>query len=554
MENSHLEGEAHSFDAAASQELRSLIAAAVETHGPLPLPQSTGVTDAAAPMTSAHGTLTFAEFAEIVDAINDITATATDARIIRAWNATLTKLLATALTQVSQQSGYRRALSDTLQARSGRTIPWKDAMPAATGVAFLYNFSPFQDTGATVASKRIRNFERSFDVISCSFLHRKKQDYTVESIAEPYITSKYFLPLAPSWASWEPFKAFAVRASAFAEKKLRNGAQYDMMYSRAMWAPSMFAAKLFKSRHPEIRWVAEFSDPMSLDVEGLPRGGEVPDDALSRAFIEDIVAEYPELRDQDFSIFSLAETLVYAFADDIMFTNSNQMKEMLDHISSDRLRDRVKSKAIVSNHPTLPRQYYLREDSGYVVDDAKLNLGYFGEFYSSRSITEVTSAMRTLPEELRKRVHLHVFTNFIPSGPGNQRPRNMSKRQYDDYVRRAYDGVGAEGIEDQVTFNASLPFLKFLATTEKLDYLIVNDAKTGSHHSVNPFLPSKWSDYAGSSAKSWGFVEPSSILSSKPVTVKTPVGDALAARTALWKMVEEKFGPYQEGVNHADPA
>ena len=183
----------------------------------------------------------------------------------------------------------------------------------------------------------------------------------------------------------------------------------------------------------------------------------------------------------------------------------------------------------------------MREASKYEVEDSKLNLGYFGEFYSSRSITEVTAAIRTLPDRLRERVHLHVFTNFIPSGPGNQRPRNMSRRQYEDYVKRAYDGVGAEGIEEHVSFNASLPFLKFLATTEKLDYLIVNDAKTGSHHNVNPFLPSKWSDYAGSSAKSWGFVEPNSILSQKPVTVKTSVGDALGARAQLWDMVLEKF-------------
>lgn len=549
MESSHLESVPTHFDFEVSQELRSLIDSAITTNGPFVSQANSNHSVAHGSSSASAAPMTFAEFAALVDSINETMAASTNGADIKRWKATLSDLLTTALRHVSAVPGHRQALSDVLQSRPNRQLPWKEAMPPATAVAFLYNFSPFQDTGATVASKRIRNFERTFDVISCSFLHRKKQDYTVESIAEPYISSKYFVPLAPSWASWEPFKAYALRASAFADKKVEHGARYEMVYSRAMWAPSMYAAKLFKEMHPRIHWVAEFSDPMSLDVEGLPRGSELPEDDLAKKFSDEIFAEYPELSEQKFSVFSLAETLVYAFADEIMFTNSNQMQEMLDHISSERLRKRVESRAVVSNHPTLPRPYYLRQDSGYVVDEEKLNLGYFGEFYSSRSITEVTSAIRTLPEQLRSRVHLHVFTNFIPSGPGNQRPRNMSKKQYDDYVRRAYDGVGAEGIEDQVTFNASLPFLKFLATTEKLDYLIVNDAKTGSHHSANPFLPSKWSDYAGSSAKSWGFIETGSILSSKPVTVKTPVGDALGARTALWSMVEEKFGSIQEGEN-----
>lgn len=485
--------------------------------------------------------LHFDDFVELIDALNHASLMSTSGEEIRELRKVKIEILRLAIADTATFADRRRALSDLLQSRPNRDIPWREVVPKAKGIAFLYNFSPFQDTGATVASKRIRNFAQTFDVVSCSFLHRKKQDLTIECIADPYIASKYFLPVAPSWASWEPFKTFAIRASNFAQRKVESGAQYETLYSRAMWAPSMFAAMLFKKRNPSIQWVAEFSDPMSLDVEGLPRGGKVPDDELTREFISDLETKYPELVGTQYSVFSLAEYLVYAFADQIMFTNSNQKSEMLDRISSSDLRRHVESKAVVSNHPTLPREYYLREASKYEVEDSKLNLGYFGEFYSSRSITEVTAAIRTLPDRLRERVHLHVFTNFIPSGPGNQRPRNMSRRQYEDYVKRAYDGVGAEGIEEHVSFNASLPFLKFLATTEKLDYLIVNDAKTGSHHNVNPFLPSKWSDYAGSSAKSWGFVEPNSILSQKPVTVKTSVGDALGARAQLWDMVLEKF-------------
>ena len=420
-------------------------------------------------------------------------------------------------------------------------FPWALVQSAPNALAFLYNFSPFQDTGATVASKRIRNFAKTFDVVSCSFLHKKKMDATVERIGDPYIHEKYFLPMNASWASWEPFMAFAEKAAAFAEQLVATGNQYEMCYSRAMWAPSIYAGMLFKEAHPEVEWVVEFSDPLSLDVEGLPRGGKVPEDRFSAAWRSKISLDFPDCEDVDFTVFSLAEYLAYSFADQIIFTNSNQKITMLECIESPALRERIEKISVVSNHPTLPRDFYLAEPSNYEVDDTKLNLGYFGEFYSSRSIHEVTSAMRSLPPHLRERVNLHVFTNYIPASEGNQRPRNFSKAQFDALVKRAYEGVGAWGIEDNVRFNASLPYLKFLGTTEKLDYLIVNDASSGEHHSVNPYLPSKWSDYAGSSASTWAFVEEGSILSSKPATVHSPVGDAYAARQTLWQLIEEKF-------------
>ena len=431
--------------------------------------------------------------------------------------------------------------SDYIQAHSSTSFPWNSVLPAAEGIALLYNFSPFQDTGATVASKRIRNMGKTVDVIACSFLHKKKQDTTVETIAAPYVGSRYFLPLAPSWASWEPFSTFTLKANDYAEKLLEENPKYDFLYTRAMWAPSHFAGAFFKLNHSHIRWIAEFSDPLSLDVEGLPRGTAVTDDDLSRFFISKIAEQFPDLDQEKITVFSLAELLPYAFADELLFTNSHQLETMLEHIPSIALKERVQEHARVSNHPTLPREYYGIETSDYKVNADVVNLGYFGEFYSSRSITEVTAAMRTLPDALAKRVHLHVFTNYIPAGEGNRRPRNLSKKQFDDLVERAYHGVGAYGIEDRVTFNPSLPYLKFLATTEKLDYLIVNDAQSGQHHEINPYLPSKWSDYAGSSAKTWGFIEDGSVLSTKPIDVKTPIGDALSARVQLWDIITEKF-------------
>lgn len=446
------------------------------------------------------------------------------------------------LRDVLQQADpqQRREITDLIQGASS-VFPWDSVRPSSEGLALLYNFSPFQDTGASVASKRLRDFGRSVDVIACSFLHKKKQDFTVEAISQPYVNRKTFLPLNPSWASWSPFKAFAVQASRLAEGFMASNGGYDFVYSRAMWAPSLYAGAEFKLRNPEVRWIAEFSDPLSLDVEGLLRGGPIVEDEVSGPLRRRVEKLYGGIPAEEFTIFAFAERLVYAFADEIIFTNEHQKQTMLATISNPELAARVERHSRVSNHPTLPRPYYERLGSPYRVDPDFVNLAYFGEFYSSRSIREVTSAMRGLPSVLRDRVRLHVFTNYIPAGENSRRPRQFSKAQFDALVARAIDGVGAQGMEDQVALNSALPYLEFLATSDLMDYLIVNDARSGDHHEVNPYLPSKWSDYSGSRAKVWGFLEEGSILSSKPVTVKTPVGDVYSARDALWSMVVDKF-------------
>ncbi|PQZ96531.1 hypothetical protein CQ017_17520 [Arthrobacter sp. MYb224] len=444
---------------------------------------------------------------------------------------------------ISQLSKYERTrFNDQLATTHNLDVEWSRLQQKPNALAVLYNFSPYTDTGAVVASKRIRASGDSYDVIACSFAHRKKIDGTIERIAAPYVYSKFFLPMVPSWATWSAFKAYAIRASRMAQDKINAGSQYDYFYTRAMWAPSHYAGVLIKKQNPTLKWVAEFSDPLSLDVEGLPRGGAPLDDEFVRELTGPIEAEFGLISEEERTIFSLAEIIVYAHADEIVFTNDHQKSIMLSHIYSEKLKQRVAEKSTVSNHPTLPNEFYEAEVVDYEVDSNLVNLAYFGEFYATRGLTEVTTAIRMLPEKYRSMVHLHVFTNYIPVSGSGARPRGMSAQAYNDLVDRAISGVGAHGIEHQVTLNGSLPYLKFLGITKKFDYLLVNDARSGEHHSVNPYLPSKWSDYAGSESKSWAFVEDGSSLSLKPATVQTPLGDISAIAEGLIRIIEEKLG------------
>lgn len=436
----------------------------------------------------------------------------------------------------------KRQVLDALSAEKDVDIPWKKFWDERRGLAILYNFSPFTDTGAVVASKRLRERGSMVDVVGCSFANRKKIDVTIERIAAPYIDERTFLDLVPSWATWPAFKAFSRQALAHIRRREEAGKQYEFLYSRAMWAASHYAAGQYKLNHPGIPWTAEFSDPLSLDVEGLPRGGVVERDEFLAPLLDPIEAKYGVIPPEKMTIFGLAEIIPFAMAETVLFTNDFQRETMFNHVYSPTLLERLKTVTEVINHPTLPAAFYNMTPVDYHVDDSKLNLAYFGEFYATRGLTDITTAIRMLPASRRKQVHLHVFTNYIPVGEKGHRPRNLSRKAYDDLVNRAIDGVGAHGIEDQVHLNGSLPYLEFLGVTKQFDYLIVNDARSGTHHAVNPYLPSKWSDYAGSTAKSWAFVEEGSSLSQKPATRLADLGDVDQATRQLAEMLDEKFG------------
>lgn len=442
---------------------------------------------------------------------------------------------------IASDDDLRRKVFDLLTVSDvAQHLRWEALRPKTSGLALLYNFVPFADTASTVASKRLRQFARTMDVISCSSLNRKKIDPTISVVSRPYVASQAFLDLTPSWSSWEPFERFCREGLREIAALERSGREYAVVYSRAMWAPSHYLAAAYRQRSPAVRWIAEFSDPLSLDVEGNSRGQELPRHDFLQTLIRPVEAVYGQIPPDQFTIFRLAEILPFALADSIVFTNEHQMATMLETVYSDRLAERVVAHAEVSNHPTLPSAYYKARPVEYEVDPTKVNLAYFGEFYATRGITDVTVAMRMLPVEVRENINVHVFTNFVPESGLNVKPPGMPQQAFDNLVKRAQDGVGASGIEHLVTFNASLPYLEFLGVSTAFDYLIVNDAHSGAHHRLNPYLPSKWSDYAGSTAPTWALVEDGSVLSTKNAALTTPVGDPNAARAVLWDLVERK--------------
>jgi len=316
------------------------------------------------------------------------------------------------------------------------------------------------------------------------------------------------------WANVERFCAEGQRE--IRAREARRG-RYLSVYSRSMMPASHVLAALYKASHPKTPWTAEFSDPLLVDTRGERRTAPAEGDAADtlrdeldrRGFAAPGVGE----------MFELVEAAVYAMADTIIFTNELQRDLMLDHVASPELRERARRIAVVSPHPQPDPELYFAApvEAGFFPD--VVNVGYFGVFFGIRSIASLVSPLAALDESERARVRLYLYV-----------PKPVP-------VRRQ---VAELGLDDCVEVAGFVPYLEFLNLATQFDWLVVADSAATEHHGVNPYLPSKLSDYLGSGTPVWAMVEAGSPMSRWPGITTTPVGDVEAATEQLRQMIAKK--------------
>jgi poly(ribitol-phosphate) beta-N-acetylglucosaminyltransferase len=415
---------------------------------------------------------------------------------------------------------YPQCREEVLSSIRRRNLPWFpfDTLNEGTAkdLAILYCFVPYQDTSALVSARRIRERGVTTDVISNRLDRVRTVDNWAQEIAHEYIDRSIVTKTPQAMGAWSSIRAFADACIERAEGLMARKGRYRSVYSRAMWPASHFAAAALKARHPSIRWIAEFSDPMLHDVHGEIRADLAEEDELITSLREAIAATGFHMP-QDLRMWEWVELIAYALADEIVFTNENQRSYMLGYAKSPELAERAANVSLVAHHPTLPEEFYTRSQSKYCLDPSQVNIGYFGVFYATRGLDEVMAALAGITESARTRLRLHIFTHAA------------------DEARTEVD---QRGLSDVVVLNDYVPFLEFLNLTTRFDVLIVNDASTKDHHPLNPYLPSKLSDYLGSGTPIWSIVEEQSVLSRMHTEYQSAIGDVSAAKEILLSMAD----------------
>ena len=398
---------------------------------------------------------------------------------------------------------------------------WEELNSGADSKSLVVSFCfpPFSDPSSSVAAKRIHDWKEPVDVICNDMSAVRKTDWTLKAVSAPYVCKLTKLDAPNYFSDWGALRNFGEKAKlAFVENQ-RAGRKYEKLYSRALWAGSHLAGILIKmSSGNSIHWIAEFSDPLRYDVTGKQRNGPIGHDAV----VEQILAEIytsglPEV--DVASVFDLIEAGTILLADELIFTNVNQ-RQVIQSSYPGEWADLIEAKSTVLPQPTLPLSFYGKQripQPALGEGGKKIRIGYFGSFYPNRGVGLLAEAINRLDLGIRDRIEFHCF---VPDPAAAKKQLNDMGGRVSHYVH---------------SYQQYIPFLR---TLSEFDILLVVDSDTRGCFDVNPFLPSKYSDYVGATAKRWGFVQPGSPLSELELDFRTELSDRRAILETLKELVQ----------------
>ena len=388
-----------------------------------------------------------------------------------------------------------------------------------------FKFPPDKDISGIVVAKRIINGNSVVDVLQNSLYDG---NYNFEEI-DDYIDERLYVSVDSERDSVDCISNFVNQGL-----ELIDGRQYNEIYSRSWYMSNHYLALEYKFKHPDAFWVAEFSDPVLLNMKGKIKTHKlsVLDD---EGYIDKLnlrIDEYNAGHSTDFdrldnpnNSFYIAEYLTFIFADKIIFTNENQRQIMLS-THDDEIRDLVFEKSEIIPHPTLDSKYYHLAETSFELKEGDINLAYFGNsYYPSRHFEPLFFAFESLNHRYKDRIKFHLFI------------------KQDEFIGALIDDLE---FRDNIIINDPLDYFEFLNATLKFDVLIINDTLTEGLFPLNPYLPSKLSDYLGSSRDIWAIYEKNSTLSTLDLKYKSIMTDYKQSREVLLDILND-YGYADDG-------
>ncbi|MDD1774182.1 MAG: hypothetical protein LUQ24_01480 [Methanobacterium sp.] len=411
---------------------------------------------------------------------------------------------------------------DIRKAVQGKNVPYPILnMGLASDLVVSYCFPPYADTSGNNMAKRVREYGRVVDVVQCDMTGMRKLDPHLEVISQEYVENQIIIPSKPSFGGWREILDFIERGVEELSRLVGEKGEYQRMYSRAMFPASHLLAFQFKIKHPQIRWIAEFSDPLIYDIKSQERVVKIEDET----YLEMIKQEVQHIGVPEYHIsnlFFLAEYLPYLFADELVFTNQNQQEYMTKNFPIKEVQDMIEEKSTIQRHTTLPEHFYHLYSSNYTLEEKYVNLAYFGSFYETRNLNHVYTALSSLEDEYQDSYRLHIFTTDL--------------KEVKKHI--------PSSIKGQIKVNHYLNYLEFLNLTTRFHCLIVNDSHTVRYKNINPYLPSKYSDYLGSRTPIWSICEEGSALSQLPSRYKSYLDDDQSGIDTARRIIKnEKLKP-----------
>lgn len=150
---------------------------------------------------------------------------------------------------------------------------------------------------------------------------------------------------------------------------------------------------------------------------------------------------------------------------------------MLEYFPIKGIEKDVINKSVILPHPVPDKKFYNIKNIKYdKIDPNKVNIGYFGRFYNKRKPYDILSSFYSLDSELKNQCSIHFFL--------------LGKGKFEKLFNLMPSS--------NVILNDQLDYLEFLSVLKQFDCLISIDVESDNKYSINPYLPSKMSDYIGS--------------------------------------------------------
>ena len=373
-----------------------------------------------------------------------------------------------------------------------------------TELVISYYFPPSYNISGIVLSKRIINNNKQVDVITTSH---------GESFVDEYVKNRFVVDINHTKDSPKAIFEFIDKSMDIIDN------EYESVVSRSWEMSNHFLALEYKFKNPDTYWKAEFSDPLLHDIDNkinTKKKHKIDDKEffshVNRKIQE--LGDFPLLENLSSTFFTI-EYLTFLFADEIVFTNANQRDLMLKQFPID-LTDHVFKKSTISPHPSLPREYYHKSESDVELDSECINIAYFGEwYYGKRHFESIFYALDSLNHKFKDKIRFYIFIS-------NEKLLNDLK------------------VSDNIIVKKPLDYLTFLNATTKFDILLVNDLSTKDSWQLNPYLPSKVSDYMGSTSDIWAITEKGSSLDLMDLKYKSDIYDYSTSADVLVQILEDR--------------
>ena len=386
-------------------------------------------------------------------------------------------------------------------------------------------FPPMNDVSGIILAKRALLSGKRYDV--CHTVIKEPLDNDFNEIAEEIIDNRIIIKnFEYEMSKKELNETFRNYITEGLKKLEETNPNYKTITTRSWGFQPNFLALEYKLKHPDTFWTAEFSDPLTVNIENKPRDRRFKLD--NKEYIDRINNEIDKvnertgqnlehIKESDF-IYLICEYIAYVFADKIRFTNPNQREIMLNQCPYD-VKDMVMAKSEINPHPTLDEKYYHIKEVDYKIDDDCINIGYFGTYFGKRNFETIFYACESLNEDIRSKVKFHLFLN------------------HGDNLKRL---TGNLKISKNIIVNDKVSLLEFLNLSTKLDILLVNDTETKGNFDINPYRPSKIADYIGSGRDIWGICEKDSIMDGlDEIKYKSYINDFYSAKLAFNQIVKD---------------